>query len=306
MRIENRLARSQPWRDRVAGVIAVAALGVACDRTPAGPDGRVAGANSATKSAVEVRAGTQEDSHRTYGSAVRVGNGSARSYLVIQNGRPQELGIALSENALTGLPVTGMSHEYLLPLPARNPTQFKVIELDWNPGGHPPPMVYTVPHFDFHFYVISLAERNAIVPSDPAFATKAANFPPADFRTPGWVPPPGPAAAEAVPRMGIHWINPTSPEFHGLGFTKTFILGSWNGRVTFFEPMVTQAYLLGKPDDLTELPSAPRYEPAGWYPRAYRVRWDAGSREWHVAISRLEPYGELEDDASEDLSDRNH
>jgi hypothetical protein len=35
--------------------------------------------------------------------------------------------------------------------------------INWMPEGHPSPMVYTVPHFDFHFYMIPNAERLNIV-----------------------------------------------------------------------------------------------------------------------------------------------
>ena len=66
-------------------------------------------------------------------------------------------------------------------MPAQNPTPYKFIELDWNPAGHEPAGVYTLPHFDYHFYKIGVAERDAIVPTDPAFAVKSANVPAADL-----------------------------------------------------------------------------------------------------------------------------
>jgi hypothetical protein len=36
--------------------------------------------------------------------------------------------------------------------------------LDWNPRGHIPDGVYTVPHFDVHFYLITREQREEIVP----------------------------------------------------------------------------------------------------------------------------------------------
>jgi hypothetical protein len=87
--------------------------------------------------------------------------------------------------------------------------------------------------------------------------------------------------------MGLHWINPSSPEFHQLGFTRTFIFGSWDGRFTFLEPMVTRDYLLQRPDDLVDLPRLGLHDPAGYYPTAYRVQWDADSEEWRVALAGL-------------------
>ena len=294
-----------PWWLTLAGAATIAVLGAACDNSPAGPALTVPDAASADRGADDEGSAKAPKVQRRYGRAVRVGHGSAHSYLDFVHGKPIELGITLSEQALDGLPTlgAGMSFEYLLPLPHGNPTQYQLVELDWNPGGHPPPMVYTVPHFDFHFYEISLAERNAIVPSDPAYAAKAANLPAVQFRTPGWFPPPGPAVDNAVPFMGLHWINPASPEFQGLGFSRTFIIGSWDGHFTFYEPMVTRAYLLGKPNDVAALPVAQSYERAGWYPGAYRVSWDAASREWNVAITQLFPIGrvhDLHDDGGDD------
>jgi len=37
------------------------------------------------------------------------------------------------------------------------------------------------------------------------------------------------------------------------------------------------------------VPSAARYEPAGLYPAGYRISWDAGPREFRVALTDLTP-----------------
>jgi hypothetical protein len=221
-----------------------------------------------------------------YGSPVAIGNGNARSYVVLDRGAPTELGVALSAAALDSLPSAPLmgGYEFVLPLPADNATQVQVIGLNWNPTGHPPPMVYTVPHFDVHFYTISLTDRNAIAPSDPSFAAEAADLPAADLRPPGYVADP---PANAIPHMGIHWTDTTAAEFHGQPFTRTFINGSWNGQFIFFEPMVTRAYLLTHPDDLVPVRAAARRATAGYYPATYRVSWDAAASEWHIALSDL-------------------
>jgi hypothetical protein len=49
--------------------------------------------------------------------------------------------------------------------------------------------------------------------------------------------------------MGAHWADLLSPEFSGSPFTKTFILGTYDGKVIFWEPMITRAYLLTQPDE---------------------------------------------------------
>ena len=231
--------------------------------------------------------------HRQYGQPVKVGNGMARTYVVLdaKNGQQAtEIGVALDEGALEGLPMDDAMHMYDLRLPAQSPAPYQFVQLDWNPHGHPPMGVYTEPHFDFHFYVVTPAERNAIVPSDPAFAAKANRLPPADYMAPFYVPlvPPGGQPADAaVPMMGVHWIDVRSPEFNGGQFARTFIYGTWDGQVTFYEPMVTRAYLLSRPDAVAPISAASKVVAPGSYPTAYRVTYDAQSREYRVALSGL-------------------
>src|SRR5690348_14444530 len=53
--------------------------------------------------------------------------------------------------------------EVFLTLPSQAAgTGFTVLGLDWNPQGHPPPGIYDVPHFDFHFYYIPDSYRTTI------------------------------------------------------------------------------------------------------------------------------------------------
>jgi hypothetical protein len=83
--------------------------------------------------------------------------------------------------------------------------------LDWNPAGHEPDHVYTLPHFDFHFYKITPAQVMAMMPSDPQWNTKAASLPAANFVPAGYqaahVLANIPAGAAAVPMMGLHWLD---------------------------------------------------------------------------------------------------
>ena len=264
--------------------------GCASDSPTADPRDPTGGASN--------RAGfDQPGMHRQYGRPEKVGNGMARTYVVLDakaRQSPVELGIALSADALQGLPTSGDMHAFILPMPKHAPAPYTFAELDWNPHGHVPPGVYTVPHFDFHFYTISLQERNAIVPSDPAFASEARNLPTGDYVPPFYVVPGDPAAV-AVPQMGVHWSDVRSPELQGMlghpdqyqPFTKTFIYGSWNGRFTFFEPMVTIAYLESHPNSVSDIPVPLRYPLAGYYPTAYRVTYDAQAKEYRVALTKL-------------------
>lgn len=222
-----------------------------------------------------------------YGESKTLGNGSARTYLVMEGTAPVELGIVMTGGALSGLP-TGASalddghppvFETLLPLPAGNPTPYRLVELNWNPVGHPPG-VYGQAHFDFHFYTITLEERNRIDPADPAFEQKANRFPAAGYMPAGYVAVPG-----AVPRMGVHWADPASPEFHGKPFTHTLLYGSWDGKTTFLEPMVTLKYLEDRPALRAPIPTPAKYDPSGWYPTSQVIEWDAVRKEYRIGLA---------------------
>ncbi len=263
-------------------------------------------------------AGSDEpETERRYGTTVQLGNANARAYVNVdeKSGASLEIGVALDEQALEGLPsggsghhgAGGMPHTYILELPVEYATPFKFVELNWNPAGHEPQGVYEgVPHFDFHFYTITQAEREAIVPTDPQFAAKANNVPASEYVPPfnAALAPPGLEPANvAVPKMGVHWVDVRSAELQALlgkpeaykPFTATFIHGSWDGRLTFWEPMITRAHILEKKsakdpavrDQLIPIPTPARYQVPGYYPTAYRITWDAKAKEYRIALTKL-------------------
>jgi hypothetical protein len=236
-----------------------------------------------------------------------MGNGQARTYVLVdeRSGNPVEVGVALSAQALEGLPSHSPDHgpgahgaysEYLLELPADNPTPYRFVEVDWNPHGHGGP--YTAPHFDFHFYRVPVATRNEIDLSAPDFATKAARLPaeeeiPARYASTHVLLNTTPAGM-TVPRMGLHWVDTASPELppSNQPFTRTFIVGSWNGQVIFDEPMVTRAFILAQRSGpatagTIAVPAAKRYAPAGFYPASYGIRWDGSAGEYRIALQGL-------------------
>ena len=259
---------------------------------------------------------------RADGSAQRIGNGTVRTYVLYDPANrsvPIEVGIALSAKALEDLPAPmaghgatdAMSshfdtHERLLAMPEQNPTPYKFIQFNWNPGGHEPPGVYDAAHFDFHFWTVGNDVRESIVPENSDFAAKGGRLPEEQFRSQFYVDNAtaahAPAAVVTVPKMGMHWLDVRSPELQGLvghperaqKFTKTYIYGSWDGKFVFDEPMITREYLAAKltaeaanRDELIEMPTPARREVAGYYPRAYRISYDPETKEYRVALTRL-------------------
>jgi hypothetical protein len=227
-----------------------------------------------------------------YGTPVPVGNGTVRAYITYAKGEAVEVGVAMSEDAMQGLPKASGGHpeghldmhEFVLDLPEGNPTPFKHVGFNWNPGGHEPPGIYDQPHFDFHFYMIPVADRLAIIPTDTAvFNARARNYPAPEFVPAGYVAP----VPLGIPQMGVHWIDPTSPEFNGAQFTRTFIYGSWNGKLIFAEPMITKATIESKQTITTPIGVAKSHSQPGRYPSSYTIRWNEAAKQYEVALTGL-------------------
>ena len=225
----------------------------------------------------------QQNMDRYYGPSVAMGNGSARSWISVNpGGRPMELGIEMTHEALQGLPTGEMDHpEFVLPLPSQalELTPFKHLVINWNPHGHPLQGIYTVPHFDFHFYTITNAARQAIG-IDPAVFI----VPPDGYLPEGYV------KGDPVPQMGMHWVDPTSPEFHGQPFTYTMIYGSYNGAVIFTEPMITMQVLQsGMAYNKLTIPQPTYYSPSNtYYPKHYNIYMDPATQKHYVTYSEFQ------------------
>ena len=180
------------------------------------------------------------------GEEVKIHGGKGWSWAkVSKKGNPESVGFTLTDEALASVPLGngtgghnahGPAHEHWIakfnPI-AGTVIPFNFVMLNWNPNGHPPENIYDKPHFDFHFYMISLKEQLAI-PSYEDASSLFDNLPPAEYLPSLYFRGPG-----GVPQMGVHWVDILSPEFNGGDFTTTFLYGSYDGKVTFHEPMVT-------------------------------------------------------------------
>lgn len=151
---------------------------------------------------------------KIWGPPVKMGDGEIRMFVEAgENGDLESLGVGFSKEALEGL--SEDAPEMLeVPLPsvvALPPYNHAMI--DWMPHGHDPNDVYGLPHFDFHFYMISPQERLALGcgPED----LLCLKMPEPEMVPPFYVPTP-----EGVPAMGWHWVDSRSPELNGERFTS--------------------------------------------------------------------------------------
>ncbi|MGZ5134622.1 MAG: hypothetical protein ACXWCG_05715, partial [Flavitalea sp.] len=121
------------------------------------------------------------------------------------------------------------------------------------------------PHFDFHFYMMS-SEQVKNIPPYELDSLKFKNWP-----APAYFPTSYFNAGGGVPQMGAHWVDLTSGEFNGQQFTQTFIYGSYNGNVTFYEPMITLEFLKNNNNYQRAIPQPAKVQKTGWYPTKLRV-----------------------------------
>lgn len=218
------------------------------------------------------------------GAHVSLHHGKAWSAIRMNSeGVPQQLSITIDEAALNSVPTSveggngGHHHTHAnsvtVPLhqKAAGATPFRHIGLDWNPIGHEPANIYTVGHFDVHFYMVSEAERLAA--TDPA---KLVASPPAAYL------PPHHMAGAPVPQMGQHWVDITSPELNPANpapFTQTFIFGTYDSKVTFYEPMITLDFMKNTTSFERSIPQPQKVQQTGYYPTRLKVKKVSGGTE---------------------------
>jgi hypothetical protein len=211
------------------------------------------------------------------GPESEVYHGKAWSSLKLNSeGNPEKLTLSLDAATLASVPVgesgsgEGHTHEnnILISLPGKalEATPFKFIMLNWNPMGHEPAGVYDTAHFDMHFYLTAANEVMNYV--DMA---KMENLPSTDYV------PANHIAGPPVPMMGKHWIDVTSPELHGVPFTQTFLYGSYDGQVVFYEPMITLDFLKETTSFQRTIPQPSKFKVSGYYPTRMTINKEAGT-----------------------------
>jgi len=250
---------------------------------------------------------------RLSGAQANLGDGVVASYAEFDSsGKPKAIGVAFSAAALASLPTAASDghrcfdangdgkidlatecsawHERVLPLPSdaarRTDLPFKWALVNWNPLGHMPPGVFDKPHFDVHFYMepienILAIERGTCGPEavrcdQYAVARKPIpnNYLPANYLDLGLV----------APAMGNHYIDPADHNFHGEMFKRHWVYGVYDGRVIFYEEMLTLAYMQSKPDTCYPIASAEAFAVAGYYPTQSCIRYSSARNEVTVSL----------------------
>ena len=249
-------------------------------------------ANSAIAGGIET---SVSNSGTTYfGNNVILGKGHIRTYVTLDKaGQPLDAGVEFTEAAISTVDMpmkhSGMhcnTYNLRFHPNATKSLPYDHVSLDWAQMGHGPEGVYDVPHFDIHFYMIPTETQMGIVadmpyPAGPdAFAA----------RPPGTIPQsyfPGPF----VEMMGTHWIK--KDEFLPLimreqSFKHTFIYGSHENKLIFFEPMVTLETIRSKQNIVTAIDQPQEYPIANkYYAANYAITHDAKMKVHRVSLQNM-------------------
>ena len=171
---------------------------------------------------------------RVLGAASHVGDAKAQSYAELDgSGTPLAIGLAFTSNFLDELPAEPSDLRHCFDI---EPIE-SVFAIESGPCG---------PEF---------------VRCDQFEVGK--KQPPPNYVAPDYID------VEAVaPAMGNHLVDPTSPEFSGEPFTRTWIYGAYDGRITFYEEMVSRAFLMEQPSECFDIKSPPAVAVRGYYPTA--------------------------------------
>ena len=250
---------------------------------------------------------------RALGQSWNFGKGTVTTYAeVAEDLAPIAIGMIFSQGALEGMPNEAsdqhhcfdrdsngtvdpntecfMSHEAVIPLPdivaSRTDIPFKWVLFNWNPMGHIPPGIYDVPHFDVHFYIEPIANVFAIQdgPCGPEYVRcdqfeRAKKPLPANYMHPDY------KDVDAVaPAMGNHLVDLTGPEFNGGKWERNWIFGIYDGKVTFYEEMLTLEYLKSQPNTCNAIKIPPAVGLGGFYPSKSCIRYDATTGEYSVSM----------------------
>jgi len=254
----------------------------------------------------------------SYGESAAYGNGRVKAFTQSRGRVPSVVGVAFRRTTLDGLPYhpptagnwcydvngDGMVHDHAECVGGYDRalhfskefrrtvnTPYEYALFNWNPMGHiPSDLIYNKPHFDVHFYVTPNSQRLAIRAGPCAIVVNCDDYKigkvPVD---PKYVAPDYYDVDAVEAAMGNHLLDITAPEIFGQPFTHTFIYGAYNGRITFYEPMVTHAWFSGLADGTIadscfamKLPQA--WQRSGWYPTKYCTRYRANRQELTLTL----------------------
>lgn len=230
----------------------------------------------------ELKSSNKEKINVFKGPQVQLGNGKARSWISVNGeGFPVELALEFTSGVYENMENLPLETVLPLHLKATQLTPFEHITLNWNPDGHLP--AFLVPHFDFHFYMISNEARMAIPEYSEETSALFTNLPPAGYMPDNYGTPPGQGGV--YPQMGKHWLPLNLPDF--LPFTKIMVLGSYDGDYIFMEPMVELNYLQSNDAFSLDISQPLNFQESNNYPTKYNIYHDDATGNTIISLTEF-------------------
>lgn len=215
-----------------------------------------------------------------------------------RSGKLKTMGVSFPDDIFGGLP-RGIPFGpfWNLDLPSASGSNFTYAGINWNPLGHDPDGVWTIPHFDFHFYFAPEADVMQI-----GFVGGVPTVLPATYSIPSEMMPEGYAdettlgfpIRPVIPAMGEHLVDASNLPASAAP-PHTYIYGVYDfdgdgvGELHFGEPMITEAFFQNMADGdkvLREVGLPQVFPEAGYYPTAYGIMYDDGV--YYVTIENFE------------------
>ncbi|MGA9378625.1 MAG: cupin domain-containing protein [Phormidium sp.] len=228
-----------------------------------------------------------------------------------QTGNPSSIGVTFTENALEDMfEVTDPENKFPRLVPHLNmPDMFdaaRVYDIEYpqivkdktpfdhigwyaNSQGHAPLTIYDKPHVDVHFFLDTIQERERIT-GTPELNSQLYEYPKDGFLNRDYILPNDPftnrpATGDAL--QGSHWVDRETPEFRGQPFTETFIFGTYDGEVNFWEPMITKEFFETKPNLTKPIKFPDIVAEDGFYPTQYSIRYNPNFGEYTVSLDNF-------------------
>jgi hypothetical protein len=224
---------------------------------------------------------------RQYGETAMLAGGEVSTWAELDDqGAIAQLGLTV---AATAIDAADRNEEVYPAVPAsvQGSTPFDHVGFGYQGQGHGPPGVYDLPHFDIHFYLVDDATRQAVDCVDEPMP--AADRVPEPYFIPGTgLEPDG----TCVPGMGIHALNPLSPELAQVEpepFTHTLIYGYHGGELAFVEPMVTQEWLGARESFSYDIQRPGGIAADQLWPNRLTGSYDANAEAYHLVFDGFGP-----------------
>jgi len=167
-----------------------------------------------------------------------------------------------------------------LPAEIAAATGFNHVGVNWEPHGHPPALFLT-PHFDFHFYTIAPEQVAQI---DCVDVRKPTNVP-ATYTLPDEeIPGLGTLVGLCVPNMGMHAMLRTEID-DTVPFGASMILGYYQQKFIFLEPMISQAKLREQRSFAMEVPAVANPGAHVKWPTRFEATYDEAAHAYRFRFS---------------------